>query len=53
MFIFQNYDIPLLSALVLLSNLWVAWKQLDTDEYSWATCYKEPTDKNLHSQGSS
>lgn len=40
-FFFQNYNILILAILVLLTNLWVAWKQLDNDDYSWSTYYKE------------
>jgi hypothetical protein len=45
LFFFQNYDILMMGILVLITNLWVSWKQLDTDDYSWSTYYREEIQK--------
>ena len=52
-FFFRDWDILFMSVLVLLINLWVAWKQLDggIDEYTWMQFYKdEATYRNLHAK---
>ncbi|CDW75090.1 UNKNOWN [Stylonychia lemnae] len=46
-FFFQNYDILIIAILVLCCNLWVAWKQLDTDEYTWATYYRDQIERQI------
>ena len=37
LFFFKDWDVLFLSVLVLLMNLWVAWKQLDggDEDYNW------------------
>lgn len=43
LFFFRDYDVLILSVMVLMLNLWVAWVQLDgaDDEYTWAQYYKD------------
>lgn len=33
--------------MVLVMNLWVAWKQMDSDEYSWANYYRDEIQRQM------
>ena len=53
MFFFSNYDILFLSILVFIMNLYVAWRQIDDDEYNWASYYSDEAMKEINTgQGS-
>ena len=39
--------------MVLTMNLWVAWKQLDVDEYSWAQFYTDEYARQIRTGRSS
>ena len=47
LFFFQNYDILWMAIMVLTTNLWVSWKQMDSDEYSWASYYRDEFQKQM------
>jgi hypothetical protein len=42
-FFFTDFDILYMTIVVLIQNLWVAWKQLDgnDDEYTWMQYYRD------------
>lgn len=55
LFFFSDWDILFMSILVLLMNLWVAWKQLDggDDDYSWMQFFRDQATAQSYMYGSS